>query len=255
MDQVLRIPLAMAADSVELAANVRMGILFSRGPVIAENDVLRLVRQITAEGKGTIDISAILSPNSYLLLGQNKTVKRFKEVMHDRLPDPAHLRLNSNRWPPLHTPIVRQKNIPDRASVMMESLDGGFQPPCPPVFSMVNGRRSYDDFHARDVIRHWIDGPQRLWDAVCETLACGITTVIHVGPEPNVIPATFRRLADNITEQTAGSSFGSLGMRAAAGLARRPWLSAVLPSQVALLRAPQIKHVILEDWLLANAPR
>lgn len=254
MEEVLRIPLAMAADAAELAHNVRMGVLFSRGPAIAENDVLRLVRQITSEGNGTIGVSTILSPNSYLLLGQNRTVQRFKTVMHERLPDPAHLRLNSNRWPPMHTPIVRQKYIPDRAAVMMESLDGGFQPPCPPVVSMVTGKRSYDDFHSRDVIRQWIDGPQRLWDAVSETLACGVTTVVHVGPEPNVVPATFRRLSDNITEQTAGGSLGSLGMRAAAGLARRPWLSALLPSQVALLRAPQIRHVILEDWLLEHAP-
>ena len=35
-----------------------------------------------------------------------------------------------------------------------------------------------------------------------------------------------------------------------AGLARRPWLSALLPSRAALLRAPLLKHVILEDWLL-----
>jgi [acyl-carrier-protein] S-malonyltransferase len=44
-------------------------------------------------------------------------------------------------------------------------------------------------------------------------------------------------------------------LRAAAGLARRPWLSSLLPSRAALLRAPQIQHVILEDWLLENVPR
>jgi [acyl-carrier-protein] S-malonyltransferase len=45
-----------------------------------------------------------------------------------------------------------------------------------------------------------------------------------------------------------------MGMRAAAGLARRPWLSAILPSRAALLRAPAMRHVILEDWLLENLP-
>ena len=45
-----------------------------------------------------------------------------------------------------------------------------------------------------------------------------------------------------------------MGMRAAAGLARRPWLSAILPSRAALLRAPMLKHIILEDWLLEHAP-
>ena len=252
MGEVLRIPLEMAADSAALAHNVTMGVLFSRGPAIGEDDVRRLCRQITAEGAGTIGISAILSPNSYLLLGQNKTVQRFKEVMHERLPDPAHLRVNDNRWPPLHTPIVRQRHIPDRASVLMETMGGGFQPPCPPVFSLVTGKRSYSDYTARDVIRRWIDHPQRLWDAICEVLSCGVKTVVHVGPEPNLIPATFRRLSDNIKEQTSGNTLGSLGMRAAAGLARRPWLSALLPSQAALLRAPSVRHVILEDWLLEH---
>jgi [acyl-carrier-protein] S-malonyltransferase len=251
---VLRVPVTMAADSAALAENVRMGVLFSRGPVIDEQDVRRLCRQITAEGGGTIGISSILSPNTYLLLGQNETVPRFKATMHEFLPDPAHVRLNPDRWPPLHTPIVRQRYIPDRAAVMMDSMPGGLQPPCPPIFSLVTGERSYDDYHARDILRDWVDHPQRLWDAIYETLASGIATVIHVGPDPNLIPATFNRLSENIQEQTAGRSWGRMGMRAAAGLARRKWLSAVLPSRTALLRAPAVKHIILEDWLLENAP-
>ena len=105
-----------------------------------------------------------------------------------------------------------------------------------------------------DILRDWVDHPQRLWSAVYETLASGITTIIHVGPDPNVIPATFTRLAENVVQQTSGRSLGRMGMRAAAGLARRPWLSALLPSRAALLRAPLIKQIILEDWLLENAP-
>ena len=254
MTEVLKVPVAMAADCAALAENVLMGVLFSRGPAIDELDVRRLCRQITADGQGTIGISSILSPNTYLLLGQNDTVPHFKAKMHEFLPDPAHLRINSDRWPPMHTPIVRQKNIPDRAAVMMDSMPGGFLPPCPPIFSLVTGARSYDDHHARDILRNWVDHPQRLWDAVYETLASGISTVIHVGPGPNLVPATFHRLSDNIQQQTAGRSLGKMGMRAAAGLARRPWLSAILPSRAALFRAPVVKHVILEDWLLENAP-
>jgi [acyl-carrier-protein] S-malonyltransferase len=45
-----------------------------------------------------------------------------------------------------------------------------------------------------------------------------------------------------------------MGMRAAAGLARRKWLSAIVPSRAALLRAPAVKHIILENWLLENPP-
>jgi [acyl-carrier-protein] S-malonyltransferase len=255
MSQVdaMKVPIALAADAASLAHNVTMGVLFSRGPTIDEVDVRRLCRQITAEGAGTIGISAILSPNTYLLLGQNETIGRFSATMHDALPAPVHLRLNPDQWPPLHTEIARQKHIPDRASVMMERMPGGFVPPCPPVVSLVTGKRSYDDVHARDILRDWVDQPQRLWDAVYDTLACGVTVVIHVGPDPNVIPATFHRLSDNVVQQTSGKSWGSYGLRAAAGLARRPWLSAVLPSRTALLRAPLVKHILLEDWLLEHA--
>jgi [acyl-carrier-protein] S-malonyltransferase len=254
MAEVLSVPVAMATDCAALAENVVMGVLFSRGPAIDEVDVHRLCRTITAEGQGTIGMSAILTPNTYLLLGQNDTVNRFKATMHEFLPDPAHIKVNPERWPPLHTPIARQRHIPDRAAVMMDRMRGGLQPPCPPVLSLVTGERSYDDYHARDILRDWVDHPQRLWDAIYETLSCGITTVIHVGPGPNVIPATFNRLSENVRQQTAGRSLGKMGMRAAAGLARRPWLSALLPSRAALFRAPMLKHVILEDWLLENAP-
>jgi len=254
IDEMIRIPLAMAEDSVELAKNITMGVLFSRGPTIVETDVQRLCLQITSEGKGTLGISAVLSPNTYLLIGQNATVRRFKDVMHDLLPSRAHLRINSNRWPPLHTPIVRQKSIADRASVMMETVAGGFTPPCPPVLSLVTGKMSYDDHSARQVLRQWIDHPQRLWDAIDETLAVGVETVVHIGPGPNVIPATFRRLSENVSQQTTGASISSLGMRAVSGLARRPWLASLLPSDATLLRAPHVSHVILEDWLLENIP-
>jgi [acyl-carrier-protein] S-malonyltransferase len=255
MAEVLSVPIAMAADCAALAENVVMGVLFSRGPAIDELDVRRLCRQITAEGNGTIDMSAILTPNTYLLLGQNGTIERFKTTMHAFLPTPAHIKVNPERWPPLHTPIVRQRHIPDRAAVMMASMHGGFVPPCPPVFSLVTGQRNYDDYNARDILRDWVDHPQRLWDAICETLSNGITTLIHVGPAPNVIPATFNRLSVDVVQQTVGRSLGKMGMRAAAGLARRPWLSALLPSRTALLRAPMLKHVILEDWLLENSPQ
>ncbi len=252
MDEVIRVPLAMAKDCVALAEHTTMGVLFSRGPTIDENQVIRLCQQITGEGRGTIGISAVLSPNTLLLIGQADTVSRFKEVMHDLLPHRAHLKLNANRWPPLHTPIVRQMQIPDRASVMMELVPGGLTPACPPVFSLVTGKMSYNDHSAREVLRQWADHPQRLWDAIDETLAAGVETVVHVGPEPNVVPSTFRRLSENVQQQTSGASLGSLGRRAVSGMARRPWLAALLPADATLLRAPHVSHLILEDWLLDN---
>jgi [acyl-carrier-protein] S-malonyltransferase len=231
-----------------------MGILFSRGPAIEERSVLRLCQQITAEGKGAIGLSSILSPNTHLLLGQGSTVQQFIKTMHTLLPAQAQMRINDQRWPPMHTPIVRQRQIPDRASMLMDKIPGGLIPPCPPVVSLVTGKRSYDDMSARELLRQWIDHPQRLWDGVCATLSAGVTTIIHVGPEPNLIPATFRRLSENVGQQTTGYSWNKIGMRAVSGLARRPWLSALLPAQAALLRAPLVQQVILEDWLLENPP-
>src|SRR3954468_11738897 len=101
MDEVLSAPASMAEDAAALSENCVMGILFSRGPAIDEMDVNRLCRLITSEGKGTIAISSILTPNTYLLLGQNDTVARFKSQMHQFLPMPAHIKVNPERWPPL----------------------------------------------------------------------------------------------------------------------------------------------------------
>ena len=253
LDDMIRIPLAMARDCVALAEDVKLGVLFSIGPSIDEDLVHSLCLQVTGEQRGTIGVSAVLSPNSYLLIGQEETVKRFRSVMHDMLPKTVHLRINSNLWPPLHTPIIRQKNIPDRSSVMMESLTGGVNPAIPPVCSLATGEMSYSPHSAREVLRRWVDHPQRLWDAITQTLSMNVDTVVHVGPEPNVIPATFKRLSENVVQQTSGSSFSSFGMRAVSGLARRPWLASILPANTALLRAPHVEQVILEDWLIENA--
>ncbi len=197
-------------------------------------------------------MSSILAPNTVLLLGQGDTLDRFAAAMHDAFPARVYLRKNKEQWPPLHTPIVWQRNMPNRVAVMMQTLPGGFKKPVPPLLSLVTGKLSYNDFNARDIICRWIDHPQRLWDAVYETLASGVKTVIHVGPDPNLIPATFQRLRDNVSAQLSGRSLNSLGMRAISQAVKRPWLTALLPSRTALLRAPLVEHVILEDWLLAQ---
>ena len=254
VEDLIRVPLAMAHDCAELAHDVTMGVLFSRGGAIAEHDVQRLCVEITSAGRGAIGVSSILSPNTYLLIGQGDSVERFRAAMAKALPASAHLRINTNRWPPLHTPIVRQRHVPDRSSVMLDSLRGGKFPPHPPVFSLVTGKRAYDEHAAREVLRLWVDHPQRLWDAISETLTSGIETVLHLGPDPNLIPATFARLSENVRQQTNGRTTASYRIRAISGMARRPWLAALLPARAALLRAPFVKQIILEDWLLEHAP-
>jgi hypothetical protein len=39
-------------------------------------------------------------------------------------------------------------------------------------------------------------------------------------------------------------------MRLLSAVVQRPWMQMVMPDRTALLRAPSIEHVILEDWLL-----
>lgn len=245
----LKIPLSLAADSVALAHDVTMAVVFSKADVLSEPDIQRLCHEINLEGQGVIGISAILSPNTFLVLGQGQTVARFRQLVSERLTVRVTIRENRHRWPPLHTPIVWQRYISDRAAQQMLQMPVLARVPLPPVLSLVTGQVNYTDYNVRDILHRWVDHPQRLWDGVYQVLALGIETIIHVGPEPNIIPATFQRLGENIRQQTQSS----LGMRALSHMVRRPWLKALLPQRASLLRAPLIEHVILEDWLLAQS--
>lgn len=243
-EQALQVPVALARDTAALADNVTLAVLFSRGDELIFDEVRRLCLQINQEAEGVICIQSVLSPNSLLIMGQGSTVDRFARRMSSELSVAAHLRKNKNRWPPIHTPIVWEKSIPNRCGMLLHSLPGGIAAPQPPVLSLVTGARSYTDVNIRDLLCRWTDHPQLLWNVVYATLAADVQTVIHVGPAPNIIPATFKRLAENVKTQMKRH----LGVRALS--IAHPWLKAVLPRRTALLRAPLIEHVILEDWLL-----
>src|SRR5207237_6921842 len=135
-----------------------------------------------------------------------KTIDHFVDLMPEWIPQKLYLRKNDSRWPPMHTPIVWQKHIPTRVAMMMQTLPGGRTAPSPPVLSLVTGKLSYNDINSRDLLAQWSDHPQRLWDAVSETFAMGIETVVHVGPEPNLVLATYKRLAEHVTTQLASPS-------------------------------------------------
>ena len=152
MRHAMRIPLSVAADCVALAEGVTMGVLFSRGPLLNIDEVKRLCLMISSKGQGVIGISAILAPNTVLLLGQGPTIDRFGLLMHDVFPARVYLRKNTDHWPPVHTPLVWQRNIPNRVGVMMHTLPGGFVAPKPPVFSLVTGKASYNDYNSREIL-------------------------------------------------------------------------------------------------------
>jgi len=247
LSDAMRVPLALAEDCAALAHDVSLGVLFSRGKLLPLNAIRKLCLEINQAATGVIGISSILSPNSILLMGQGDTLARFKAAMR-QLPDRMTLRKNDHKFPPLHTPIVWQRNICDRAAVLMQTLRGGLSAPEPKVLSLVTGKCSYTDVNARQILQDWTDHPQLLWDVVYELLRSDVDTVVHVGPEPNIMPATFTRLKDNVETETKGK----VGMRALTAVVDHPWIKRLLPERTALLRAPMITQIILEDWLLAQ---
>ena len=209
----------------------------------------RLCQRINVTGHGVIGLGAILSPNSVLLFGQEDTVDRFADLMREWLPQRLHLRKNDYRWPPLHTAIMWQRNIPNRSAVLMQTIPMEMRAPLPPVLSLVTGQCSYHDGNARELLAQWVDHPQRLWDAVDETWPRVSSWWCTVGPEPNLVPATFQRVAENVRQMLSERTLSGISLRAVSRAAR-PWLSKLLPHRSALLRAPFVQQVILEDWLL-----
>jgi [acyl-carrier-protein] S-malonyltransferase len=93
--------------------------------------------------------------------------------------------------------------------------------------------------------------PER-WDVIYDTFAAGVELVVHVGPQPNLIPATFSRLSNNVSKQMGSKYLQLLGRSVYSSVNRHAWLAHLLPSKAALLRAPFVEHVVLEDWLLAQ---
>jgi [acyl-carrier-protein] S-malonyltransferase len=246
LEELLPVPLALATDCASLAADTTMGILFTRAPVLPEADVMRLCAAVSGEGHGLVAPSAFLSPNTVLLLGQKRTIDRVEALMKEYLPAKAMLRRNPNRWPPLHTPLVRCRNIPNRAAIALYAIAGERPLPRPPVISCATGKFCDDALTCRETLVKWTERPQRLWDAIDATLTSGVGTVIHVGPAPNLVPATFARLSNNVNKH--------LGNRYLRGIVssmhRHSWIASMLPHRAALLRAPFLEHIILEDWLL-----
>ena len=254
MAELLPVPLGCADDCALLAQDSTLGVIFSRDPTVPLKDVQDLCTAVSSEGLGMVGVSAYLSPNTALIIGQGKTLDRVEKALPSFLPGKVNLRRKPHKLPPLHTPLVWQKNIPNRAAVALYKIAREAKPPTPRVISCVTGSASYDPLNVRDTLIRWIDQPQLLWDVICETLSTGVDLVIHTGPAPNLIPATFDRISNNISKQFTNRYLQMLGRGVGSRMHRYSWLSRILPSKAALLRAPLVEHVILEDWLLARPP-
>jgi [acyl-carrier-protein] S-malonyltransferase len=251
LEQLLPVPLGCCDDCAELAAESTLGVLFSRGPALSLHEVQEMCTAISSEGRGMVGPSAYLSPNTALVIGQGDTLDRLEQAIPRFLPQKVMLRRKPHKLPPLHTPLVWQRNIPNRAAVALYKITGGeLKPPTPRVLSCVTGQASYDAYNARDTLIRWVDHPQLLWDVIYETLVSGADLVIHAGPAPNLIPATFERISNNVSKQLGNKYLQMLGRGVGSRMQRHAWLSRLLPTKAALLRAPHVEHVILEDWLL-----
>jgi [acyl-carrier-protein] S-malonyltransferase len=248
LESALEVVLPLADDCVSLTAGATLGVMFTRSRELPLADVQRLCLEVNQEGHGVVGISAQLAPNTLLVIGQQDTLDRLMAWAKETLPVRVHLRKNDHPWPPVHTPIVWQKQISNRAAERMHTMPLWRNEPRPPVFSLVTASYGYSTTTARNLLSQWTEQPQRLWEGVYETLASGVTTVIHVGPSPNIVPATYKRLSADVISQTQESR----SLRALSAAVRRLWLRRILPQRAALLRAPYIEHVVLEDWLLAN---
>ncbi len=255
MEELLPIPLACADDCAALALETTLGVVFSRGPAVPLKDVQDLCTEVSAEGQGMIGVSSYIAPNTILVIGQGDTLTRLAKAMPGRLPGKTMLRQKPHKIPPLHTPLVWQRNIPNRAAVALYKIKGNRSAPVPKIISCVTGTASYDALNSRDTLIRWVDHPQLLWDVISETLVSGVELMIHVGPAPNLIPATFERLSNNVGKQFGNRYMRMIGQGVGSQMNRHAWLSRLLPTKAALLRAPHVEHLVLEDWLLANAPK
>jgi [acyl-carrier-protein] S-malonyltransferase len=242
----LAVPLLVSEDCVVLSEGVTLGVLFSRAETIDRQEVDRALIIVNQQDHGVVGISAELSPNTLLLMGQSDTLERLRDILCEDKPRHVVLRKNKESWPPLHSPIMWQRNIPNRSAQAMLTISSGNAAPSFPVLSLVTGGMDYTESNCREMLHRWIDHPQLLWDVVYETLKLGVETVVHIGPGPNIIPSTYQRLATDVKAYVEST----IGMRLLSAVVQRPWMQMVMPDRTALLRAPSIEHVILEDWLL-----
>jgi [acyl-carrier-protein] S-malonyltransferase len=252
MEQLLPIPLSLATDCAELTANTTLGSLSNQGEPLQIEDVQHLCSTISSRGHGLIGPSTYLSPYQVLLLGQGDTLDLLEREMREYLPAGVTLRRKPNQWPPLHTPLVWERNIPNRTALMMYHTAGGDRKPTPNVVSCTTGLANYDEWNSRAILADWTDHPQRLWDAMEHTLASGAELVLHVGPEPKLLTTCFDRLSHRIMKQLKMRHLDRLGSSVIPSIGKNGWLTRKLPANAVLLRAPFLHHLVLEDWLLAQ---
>ncbi len=151
MEQLLPIPLSLAHDCADLTRDTTLGILTSPSGALEPDRVQRLCSAISSRGHGMVGPSTFLSPYQVILLGQADTLDLLEAEMPDYLPAGVSLRRRPNLWPPMHTPLVWERSVPNRAAVALYHTGGGNQRPRPVIVSCTTGRASYDEWNSREI--------------------------------------------------------------------------------------------------------
>ena len=173
-----------------------------------------LCSSISSRGHGLIGPSTYLSPYQVLLLGQGDTLDLLEARdarVSARRCDPA---AQAEPLASLAYALVWERNIPNRTAMAMYHIGGGERKPTPNVVSCTTGLANYDEWNSRAILADWTDHPQRLWDAMEHTLASGAELVIHVGPEPKLLPTCFERSEPQDHEATEDAASRPPGVAA-----------------------------------------
>ena len=173
-----------------------------QGPRAAAEDVERLCLAVSSEGRGLIGPSAFLSPNTALLLGQGDTLDRLEA--HDarvlprarscsgasrtggrRCTRPWSGSGTSPTGPPSPCTGSRAAGQPVAPGHLVRHRRGELRRPQQPRAPRPLDRRARNGSGTSSTRR----SPP------------GVEVVVHVGPAPNLIPATFARLGNNVSRQ------------------------------------------------------
>ncbi len=212
MEQLLPIPLALATDCAELTADTTMGILSTQGRSSSDRGraaPLLLDQQPGARADRAVDLSLAV-PGAAAGSGRHAGSARARDA---RVParrgdaaaqaEPLASLAYAARVGAQHPQPDRDDDVSHGGRASANRHRTSF--PARPALA------NYDEWNSRAILADWTDHPQRLWDALENTLASGAELVIHVGPEPKLLTTCFDRLSHRIMKQLKMRHLDRLG--------------------------------------------
>ena len=225
MEQLLPIPLSLAHDCADLTADTTMGILSSPSGTLEPERVQRLCSAISSRGPGWSGRRPTSRRTRCCCSARATRSTCSRPRCGTTCPRPSRCgagpitgRRCTRPWSGSGaSPTARRwRSITPAAAISSRSRT---------VVSCTTGRANYDEWNSREILTEWTDHPQRLWDAIEHTLGSGVDLVIHVGPEPKLIPTTFERLSGKVMKQLKNRHLDSLGRRVLPSISRNHWLA------------------------------